>query len=64
MNMTHGLLQCQCSGCDQEAFGGAHMLVTLIAVMVSQCMHVSKLTNMYSFNMCNFLYINYISIKL
>lgn len=41
------LLQCQCSGCDQETFGGVDMLVTLIVVMVSQCMYMSKLINMY-----------------
>lgn len=64
MNTIGGLLQCQCSRCDQEAFGGVDMLVTLIVVMVSQCMHMSKLINMYSLNMYNFLYINCISKKL
>ena len=35
---------------------------TLIVVVVYGCMHMSKFIKMYTLNICNFFYINYISI--
>ena len=40
------------------------MFSTVVVVMVSQVRYMSKLTKMYILNLCNFSYINYISIKL
>lgn len=39
------------------------MFPVLIVVVVSQCIHMSKLTRLYPFNMCRLLYVNYTAIK-
>ena len=39
------------------------MLISLVGVIISQSMHVSNIT-LYILNACNFIYLNYTSIKL
>ena len=40
------------------------MFITWFVLIVSQCMHVSKLIKMYTLNMWNVLFIRYTSVKL
>ena len=37
---------------QKETFGVIHMLAILIVVIVSQCIHMSKLIKLYALNMC------------
>ena len=42
---------------------GLNMLISLIVVIISQSIHMSNIT-LYILNACNFIYLNYTSIKL